>query len=189
MVLGTSDIYGDNFLHIYPSQAVVPEVLTTEGLEQPSLRSMLEAWERIRGNKDFPERPEPMLRAIKHLLKFVLLSTVVGEGRDFQFRILGASVFPGLEPNQTGRLVSQHPDAGISHRFSTLMRATVEKRSAVRGVSARVTGDDLYDFEIESIWLPFGTGVKVTQILSMSTFTPRQRKPGVSPIDQLLARQ
>ncbi len=169
----------NEFVHLYPSLPLAPQILSAEGAENPGLRILLEAWRQICLDAPLPLRPEPMLKSIKHLLKFVHLSDVLDGGQKFRFRVLGDAVFLGLKESQAGRLVSDHPDPGISLRFTTLMRSVVEQRTPIRGLSTRVTGSASYDLEIESIWLPFGSEGIVTQILSMAAFRPLA--PAISP--------
>jgi hypothetical protein len=156
--------------HVYPSRPLPPRVLPAETVEHTNLRTVFGAWEGIRGAAAFPSDPTSMLRPIKHLLKFIHLSDVVDRGNAFRFRLLGEAVFPGLEASQKGRLVSEHPDPGIRLRYGSLMRSVVETRAPVRGLATRLTDDPQHNYEIESLWLPFGSENEVTQILSLAAF-------------------
>ncbi len=126
--------------HVYPSLPTVPEISSADSLEHPDLRTMLSAWRALRDGNALPSRPDAILRPIKHLLKFVSLLEVLPDAADFRFRVIGDAVFPGLRENQTGRLVSAHPDPGIKTRFETLMRNVMQTRQPVRGLSHRFNG-------------------------------------------------
>jgi len=163
-------------IHAYPSLPVPPEILPGDTVQHPDLRTMLCAWMQI-GDKTLPQNPDAILKPIKSFLHSVHLSDVLNGGKDFRFRVIGVAVFPGLEENQTGRLISQHPDPGISLRFTALMQKTVEIRAPVRGLSKRITDHISRDFLIESLWLPFGTNDEVKQIMSMAVFSPLSTSP------------
>lgn len=143
-----------------------------EALESPLLKEMLAAWRLLGGAGDLPAKPADILPHIKPHIKRLHLSEVIEGGADFRFKIVGQAVFPGLGENLIGRLISQHPDPGIALRFRQLMSATVAAAAPVRGISLRLTQMKSHDYRIESLWLPFGEGRRVRQILGLSTFMP-----------------
>lgn len=156
--------------HTYPSQPVLPEIHPAETLESLALKEVLEAWQLLRGPARLPGNPIDMLRYVKPHIKHLHLSEVIEDGTGFRFRIVGEAVFPGLKESLVGKLVSEHPDPGIGLRFSKLMAAAYDTAAPVRGVSIRLTGDETRNYRIESVWLPFGTRLRVKQIVGMSTF-------------------
>jgi hypothetical protein len=143
-----------------------PQMMPIGTLEHPSLLALLAYWERQRGANAMPRRVEPR-KEISNLLKHVHLCDVVSDGENFRFHLVGNAVFPGLE-NQTGLLVSEHPDMGVRLRFPILMGEVVVTKRPVRGVATRNTTKG--QFHAESIWLPFG-GAEVTQVLGMTMLT------------------
>jgi hypothetical protein len=157
--------------HAYPSKAIPPEIHPVETLVSSKLREVWAAWTVIKSNDAMPAVPADILRHVPSLIKALHLSEVVDKGKDFRFRIIGEAVFPGLSENQTGNLISEHPDPGIRLRFAILMRAVVEAGKPIRGLSTRMTEGAQHDYRIESIWLPFGHS-SVEHILAMSTFEP-----------------
>ena len=161
--------------HSYPSQPIPAEIHSVETLVHSALLDLLGAWKLIRGERTIPTAPREILRHVKPLIKCLHLSEVVDGGADFRFRLIGESVFPGLTEHQVGRLVSEHPDDGIRTRFTMLMRETHRTGRPIRGVSLRKTADERHDYRIESLWLPFGKGPAVEQILSMSILEPVTR--------------
>lgn len=159
------------FKHLYPSSISPPQISAGELVEHPDLRVLFSAWAALQESNELPSNPVKIIRSVKHLLKYVHLSDVVDNGADFRFRLLGDSVFPGLEKKQKGRLTSEHLDPGIAFRYGTLMQETVARRRPIRGVAERITKDENYNFVVESLWLPFGNNACVSQILSMARFT------------------
>lgn len=147
--------------------AAPPELLPAESAEQPQLRALLAYWKNLPGSSVMPARPQ-INREIAPLLKRIHLSDVVDAGADFRFRLLGDAVFQCSTENQTGCLVSMHPDIAVRTRYPVLMREVVRLRAPVRGLSTRITSNTR--MLVDSIWLPFGES-DVAQILGMSVLT------------------
>lgn len=147
--------------------AAPPQILPAETVEHPDLRALLDYWNRLRRPNPMPARPVAG-RQIGGLLKRLHLSDVVDDGADFRFRLLGDAVFVCSAENQTGRLVSTHPDIGVRLRYPILMREVVRTRGPVRGLAVRVTSNT--HFRTDSLWLPFG-GPDVQQVMGMSVLT------------------
>lgn len=158
--------------HIYPSQAIPPEIHDVTSLEHPNLKGLYAAWSAIKGDRRFPAQPTEILRHVKPLISSLHLTEVVEDGTDFRFRLVGESVFPGLKDHQVGKLISEHPDDGVRLRFTMLLKATYSARRPIRGISNRKTGEERFDYQIESVWLPFSRDDTVQQILAMSVFEP-----------------
>jgi PAS domain len=140
-----------------------PQIMPADTFEHPNLLTLLAHWEHLRGSDAMPTRAD-IRKEISHLLKYVHLCDVIANGEDFRFRLIGDTVFHGLR-NQTGRLVTEHPDMGVRFRFPILMREAVVTKRPVRGVAVRETTRG--SFNAESIWLPFGDA-EVNQILGMT---------------------
>lgn len=141
-----------------------PQIMPASTVEHPNLRAMLVYWEQLRGADIMPLRAEAR-KEISHLLKHVHVSEVIQGGEDFRFHLIGGAVFPGLGENQTGRLVSEHPDMGVRLRFPILMREAIRIKMPVRGVAIRET--ERGNYHAESIWLPFGAS-DVTRVMGMT---------------------
>jgi hypothetical protein len=145
-----------------------PRIVPANDVENEDLRALLAYWEQQRGQDAMPRQPRPT-REIAQLLKHVHISDVIGDGEDFRFHLIGDAVFQGLCGNQTGKLVSEHPDIGIRLRLPILMREVVHTRKPVVGLAIRVTGNA--NLRADSVWLPFG-GPQVTQVMGMTALTP-----------------
>lgn len=155
--------------------AMRPEIHPADSADHPHLKTLLAYWQTLKGHAALPARPTPA-RDIAPLLKRIHVSDVIDGGGDFRFRILGDAVFQCHAENQTGKLVSQHPDVDIRMRYPILMRETVRKRAPVRGLAVRTTRTGR--FVTDSIWLPFGDN-EVAQIMGLSVLT--QIAPDASP--------
>ena len=144
-----------------------PQILPVATVEHPQLLALLTYWEQLRGANLMPARAEPR-KEISHLLKYVYVCDVLERSQDFRFQLIGDAAFQGLSENQTGRLVSEHPDMGVQLRFPVMMREVVLTKKPLRGVALRKTKDD--SFHAESIWLPFG-GSEVKQVMGMTVLS------------------
>jgi hypothetical protein len=144
-----------------------PQIMAADTVQHAHLVTLLEYWRELCGQDAMPPRPV-IQREIGPLLKRLHYSDVIDGGRDFRFRLLGDAVFQCLDENQTGQLVSTHPDIGVRDRYPVLMREVVRTRAPVRGLAVRVT--DRISMLVDSLWLPFG-GPDVTQVMGMSVLT------------------
>ena len=148
--------------------ATPPEISDASLTEDADLRRLVAQWEKQRAARPDSDMP---LRAVAsaeigRLLKYCHLCDVIDGGRDFRFKIVGIDAFPRIE-SQTGKLVSEHPDAGSRLRLPIQMRAAIEARKPVRGTALRET--DAGNFYIEAVWLPYGDS-DVRQVLGMVAF-------------------
>jgi len=144
-----------------------PQIISADTVEHPHLLALLTYWERLSGANAMPARAEPRPE-IRHLLKYVYVCNVLERSQDFRFQLIGDSAFQGLSENQTGRLVSEHPDMGVQLRFPIMMREVVRVKMPLRGVAVRKT--EYGSFHAESIWLPFG-GPEVTKVMGMTVLS------------------
>jgi hypothetical protein len=152
----------------YYSQPVPAEILPAETADDANLRVTLDYWNRLRGARKMPARSEIAPKEIRQCLRYIHIYEVVDQGADFRARLVGTSVFPGLDEDQTGKLVSQHPDPGVQIRFGTLLRHVLSSGEPARSLSRRITGSPLNDLYTEGLWLPLGEGDTVQHILAQS---------------------
>jgi hypothetical protein len=156
----------------YRSAPTPPEIHPADSVEDPDLRHLLDYWNRLRGARAMPARAELDPREIRRSLRYVHIYDVVEGGDDFRARLVGTSVFPGLDEDQTGKLVSEHPDPGIRLRFAMLLRHVLAHGAPARSVSLRQTGSAITDRRTEGLWLPLGEGESVQHILVQSSLRP-----------------
>ena len=160
----------------YQSAPLPAEIHPVDSVEDANLRFTLDYWRRLKGERRMPARTEVLPKDIKHCLRYIHLYEVVDDGADFRARLVGTSVFPGLDDDQTGKLVSQHPDPGIRLRFGALLRHVLTTSEPARSLSRRITGSLLHDLYTEGLWLPLGEGPLVQHVLAQSCL--RQITPG-----------
>jgi hypothetical protein len=86
-------------------------------------------------------------------------------------RLVGTAVYPRLDQDQTGKLISEHPDPGVRLRFGLLLRQVCATGEPARSVSLRMTGAHLHDARTEGLWLPLGTSERMEQIMGVSSVT------------------
>jgi hypothetical protein len=156
----------------YRSSPTPPEIHSADSVEDPDLRHLLDYWNRLRGTRAMPARSELDPKQIRRSLRYVHIYDIVEGGEDFRARLVGTSVFPGLDEDQTGKLVSEHPDPGIRLRFSMLLRHVLAHGAPARSVSLRQTGSTVTDWRTEGLWLPLGEHATVEQILVQSSLRP-----------------
>jgi len=164
--------------HWYNSAPLPAEIHPAESVEDSNLRFTFDHWRKLKGERRMPARAEILPKDIKHCLRYIHIYDVVDGGADFRARLVGTSVFPGLELDQTGKLVSQNPDPGIRLRFAALLRHVFSTAEPARSLSRRVTGSMLHDLYTEGLWLPLGEGGSVQHVLAQSCL--RQVKPGTA---------
>lgn len=161
---------GDDRKFLFRSEPTPPEIHTAESVIDAGLRATYEHWLRLKGARAMPTRAEVVPRDLKHSLRCVHIYDVVNHGEDFRARLVGTGVYPGLDDDQTGKLVSEHPDPGVRLRFGLVMQRVVATGLPLRSLSMRRTGSLLHDARTEGLWLPLGEAGQVEQILAQSNF-------------------
>jgi hypothetical protein len=164
----------------YRSTPTPPEIHPADSVEDPDLRYLLDYWNRLRGMRTMPARAEIEPKEIRRSLRYVHMYDVVEGGQEFRARLVGTAVYPGLDHDQTGKLISEHPDPGVRLRFAVLLRHVVTHRAPARSVSLRQTASAITDRRTEGLWLPLGEGDAVEQILVQSSLRPLGY-PGAEP--------
>jgi len=161
----------------FRSDPTPPEIHPAESVQDDALRATLDYWLRLKGTRAMPARSEIVARDIKHGLRCIHIYEVVA---DFRTRLVGSGVYPGLDQDQTGKLVSEHPDPGVRLRFGMILRNVARTGQPLRSLSLRHTGSLLHDSRAEGLWLPLGDGARVEQILahsSLMTIPPGVQNP------------
>ncbi len=153
----------------YHSQPVPAEIHPADSVEDSNLRLTLEYWKQLKGARRMPARSEIVPKDIRQCLRYIHIYEVVDQSNDFRARLVGTSVFPGLDEDQTGKLVSQHPDPGVQFRFGALLRHVLATGEPARSLSHRITGSLLHDLYTEGLWLPLGEADCVQHILAQSS--------------------
>lgn len=144
-----------------------PDILPAWTLRDNGLKQLWAAWNLLKGELPLPSHPADILRHLPATMSKLVLIDVEEGGSEFRFRLVGEAVFPGLQETQVSRSVREHPDKVLRFEYTSLLLATCAGFEPVRGVTRR---DEEYGqvVETESLWLPFGSSVKVRQVISMS---------------------
>jgi len=159
-------------MHLFRSEPTPPDIRSADTVESADLRYVLEHWRTLKGVRAMPQRGEITPRDLKRCLPTVHIYDVIGGGADFRARLVGTGVYPGLDEDQTGKLISEHPDPGVRLRFMLVLRHVVETAEPARSVSFRRTGSLLHDMRTEGLWLPLGEGSGVENVLAISALRP-----------------
>jgi hypothetical protein len=152
----------------YWSAPTPPQIAPAETVEDPGLRATFAYWTKLKGARAMPARTEISPKDIRHALSRVHIYDVIEDGADFRMRLVGTNVFPGLEEDQTGKLLSEHPDPGVRLRFAAALAHVAKTGSPARSISHRQTGSLLGDAHTEGLWLPLGAGDRVEHVLAQS---------------------
>ncbi len=156
----------------FRSKPTPAEIHPASSVEDPDLRQMLDYWHRLAGTRRMPARSEISPKEIGRSLRLVHIYEPVEGGADFRVRLVGSSVFPFLDIDQTGKLVSENPDPGVRLRFSALLHHVLDTREPARSLSLRITGSPMTDARTEGLWLPLGVEDRVQHILAQSSLRP-----------------
>lgn len=152
----------------YWSEPTPVELRPIETLEHPDLKATYEYWRRVKGERAMPARREISPKELRQALRTIHLYDVLEGGGDYRLRLIGTGVFPGLADDQTGKLLSEHPDPGIRLRFAGALNHVVANVAPVRSISLRKTGNMLHDAHTEGLWLPLGENGHVDHVLAQS---------------------
>jgi len=154
--------------HLFRSAPTAPDIRPADTVEDENLRYVLGHWRALKGARAMPARADFTPRDLKRCLPVVHIYDVIDGGADFRARLVGTGVYPGLDEDQTGKLVSEHPDPGVRFRFALVLRHVAETAEPARSVSYRRTGSLLHDMRTEGLWLPLGRADRVENILAIS---------------------
>ena len=138
----------------------------------PGLRAFYQMWNAARGGRPMPERKDIGARAMKAFLYMVQLYDVVEGGADFRSRVSGADVFLVNGVDMTGKLVSEHPNAGIRERLLAVLRHVAEGAKPVHVRFELLEHFQVHHRVVESVYLPLGAGERAEQIIGLTAFDP-----------------
>lgn len=159
-----------------PSIADAPRGKQRIGLgeiQNPMLRKGLGVWERLRGEKHFPSRPQMSPREMSGLLRNTVLVKVLDGGAEFQFRIVGDAIvmaqgtsFQGMTMTEIDQAL---PGYGSMLREVYTRICKTGEPLAFRGWFERSA--DKRPFFHESLVLPLGEdGQNVDHILVLGVY-------------------
>jgi hypothetical protein len=152
-------------------------ILAIDEIENEVVRSVVEHWQSLRGSRRFPAREALTPRALKRLVRHVMLLRVIDGGADYEFRIVGdvqvqayGTSFFGMKLSDVAR---EHPKfAEGTKMFYDGVRMGRDP-FAYRGWIGRDMPDTRYSYH-ELAFLPLGqTDDAVDHILIAGVYAAR----------------
>jgi hypothetical protein len=151
------------------------EAIALADIESPEVAMIAAAWQKWRGLHAVPARETLSLRDLGRAATHVSLARVVGEGEDYEFRIIGDAHVRAYGTSYQNRFVSDVIAA--SPRFGKQLKAsydlvrTTGRAYAFRGLIGRDAPDTAFAW-FETCYLPFGVD-GVDHILNAAVYAPR----------------
>jgi hypothetical protein len=145
-------------------------------IAQPILRPVLDYWERKRGARPMPARPDiDPLELKAHLPHLFLVEPL--PGAEFRYRLLGSEITERYGRNNTGKTVREiYADLPVVADWLTgmLLAVTTGKRPVLAtGTLSAVRKEHIFS---ESLHLPLSDdGVNVTMIFGAARYSLRAR--------------
>jgi hypothetical protein len=177
-----------SFLHPAKAQAApvgenapAPEKTSVEAIaladiESIEVATIVAAWHKWRGLHTMPTRERILPREFGRAASHTSLARVVGEGEDYEFRIIGDAHVRAYGTSYQNKFVSDVIAA--SPRFGKQLKAsydlvrTTGRAYAFRGLIGRDTPDAGFSW-FETCYLPFGADSVVDHILNAAVYAPR----------------
>ena len=138
-----------------------------DAVEHPDLKTLLELWNRKRGERRMPVRADFTPHEMRAYLRRIHLYDVLDGGRNFRIRVMGTSLTIGLGSDPTGKLITEYPDPPAGHRFMLILQHVVSVGRPVRVVADHLILERLSTMQTEALWLPLGEK-SVEQVLAAS---------------------
>ena len=161
---------------------LLPEVSTAgrvalDDLENAPLISLFEIWNRLRGERLFPARSELTAKSIGRFLRNISIASILDEGRDYEFRIIGDAHVEAYAASYQGKklsnLVADSPTFGAVIKGAYDNVRFKKRPLAFRGLMGRDFPDVRFVYH-ESVYLPFGTADDVVDhVITASVYVPR----------------
>lgn len=143
---------------LLPSNTVI-DWITPDDIQHETLRSAAAYWTQLRGDRPWPSREELNFRDMARFVPYMSLVRVIGDGADFEHRIVGDVIVRAFAvPIQNRRFSEIARDAPvlIGNSFR-LFRKVLETRAPV--AARRQTGlsrEEVAFMYAEMIYLPLG---------------------------------
>ena len=97
----------------------------------PSLDEFLSYWNSIGNGKGLPGRPDLDPVDIPGMLPFVFLVDVLGQGKDFRYRLVGTDIVRNTKRDFTGYRLSEIRDIGSQGKLIDMYERTVRGKAPV----------------------------------------------------------
>lgn len=146
-------------------------LLTADMADLPvELRPLLTLWEERREAGGYPLRSSLTPRDLKPWLSAIHVYEAV-ENQRFTARLLGTAIVSAIGADQTGRTFGAQDRDTLATRAYAVLSRVVTEGHPYRTKAARIAAVKQSWHAAESLWLPFGAGGKVQQIMAATVLT------------------
>lgn len=157
-------------------------VIPLDEVENPILLQGLAYWRRLKGERAYPARQDLMPRDLSPLLRHVCLLRVLGEGADYEFRIVGDAHVISHGFSMQGLRVSDVDrfSPGYGPVLKSLYDHALRRRApyAFRGWMERGEKNKRYIYS-ESVFMPMGPDeITIDHVLNVAVYIPRDSYDG-----------
>jgi hypothetical protein len=152
------------------------KMVALEEVDSAVVRRVIDYWQALRAGRAFPARDDISPKELGVLLPNVALVRVIGDGADYEYRILGDSflrAFGSLFQNaRLSGVARQAPIFGAALRILYDRVRVAQQGFGYRGLIGRDTPEAKFAYH-ESALLPLGSGETVDHLLLTSVFVHR----------------
>ncbi|HEX2590599.1 MAG TPA: PAS domain-containing protein [Rhizomicrobium sp.] len=152
-------------------------VLTLDQVENPLVRTGVNYWRALRGDRRMPARPQLSPRDIAGILRHLVILRVLDDGTDYEYRLVGDAQVQAYGFNFQNLRISQIKS--VAPEFGQLMLGiyelvrTTRDPFVVRGWIGKDIPDSKFVYH-ESAFLPLGQdGETVDHIVVVSSYVPK----------------
>lgn len=152
-------------------------VLTLDELQSPVVRTGVNYWRALRGDRFLPARSRLSPRDMSAILRHIVILKVIDGGKDYEYRLVGDAQVQAYGFNFQNLRISQikaiAPEFGqLMHGIYEHVRTTCEPFS-VRGWIGKEVPDSRFVYH-ESVFLPLGEdGETVDHLVIVSAYVPK----------------
>jgi hypothetical protein len=132
-------------------------------IRRPMLRQLYEYWDRRRGTREFPGRPDIDPIDMRFALGHISLVDVLYEPMRFRYRLHGSIIAARLGIDMTGKFVDEIPEPGRRGFVAENFRVVVVTRQPLLRSGERVMDEQAWNFD--SMILPLGLADGVIDML------------------------
>ena len=152
-------------------------VIALDAIENDVVRTGVNYWRMLRGERKLPARSHISPREMRGILRNIVLLKVIDGGKDYEYRITGDAQVQAygfaFRDMRISHITAAAPDLGkMMHGLYEHVRTTAEP-FAVRGWVGREVRDARFVY-YESAFLPLGDdGETVDHIVVVSIYVPK----------------
>jgi len=152
------------------------EAIALADVESPEVATIVAAWNKWRGLHAMPGRERLEPRDLGRAAAHISLARVVGEGEDYEFRIIGDAHVQAYGTSYQNKslldVIAASPRFGKQLKASYDLVRTTGRAYAFRGLIGRDVPDAAFAW-FETCYLPFGAD-SVDHILNAAVYAPKR---------------